>query len=130
MTVIAVSPLLATFHQLSERHAVCEHGELVESEHGLSTIDERAVANVEVARRAVGDAPVSDIRSDSGPVLHGHRHCSVGTLAKSSVAVLPCTAFITELSEVDAGEPHPSDFTCVRTILLSAPKTSPPRVAS
>ena len=128
MTVLAVSPLLAMFHQISARHAVCEHGELVESGHGAFSGDLAGIA--QMAGRDAESMPASDIRPASDTVLHGHSHCSLGTLAKNNVGILPCSQVVTALSEVALGAPHHCEFAYVQTILLSAPKTSPPSVVS
>jgi hypothetical protein len=130
MTVIAVSPLLAMFHRISAGHAVCEHGELVESGHGGVSANNGAVAKSAWARRAADSTPPSDIRPDSEPALHGHSHCSVGTLAKNSVSLLPGAQVVARLAEVAAGGARHCEFAYIRTILLTAPKTSPPHVAS
>jgi len=129
MTVLALSPLLAMFHQISSHHAVCEHGELVESGHGAFSPDDWRVGNAPVGRDA-DSAPASDARADSAAVRHGHSHCSVGTLAKNNIGVLPGVRIVTALSEIAVEELHPCGLAYRRPLLFSAPKTSPPRVAS
>ena len=128
MAVLAVTPLLTIFHQISSRHAVCEHGELVESGHNALSPGE--VGGFKADRTAGETAPQTSIRPESDAASHGHSHCSVGTLAKNNVGLLPCTAVVTALSEVAVGSLHHSEFAYLRTILLSAPKTSPPDAAS
>ena len=126
IALLAVTPLLTIFHQISVRHAVCEHGELVESGHnGVSRIELGALPAGAAARDAQAAAK-TDIRPESDSASHGHSHCSVGTLAKNNVGVLPCTDVVTVMCEVALGSLHHSEFAYVRTILLSAPKTSPP----
>jgi hypothetical protein len=129
MTVLAVTPLLAIFHQLSTRHAVCEHGELIESGHG----EVGPVDGLGMSARTTRDtqtAPTSDIRPASDSALHGHSHCSLGTLARNSAALPPCAKVITGLSQVAASVLYDGEVAYVRTILLNAPKTSPPDVVS
>jgi ABC-type glutathione transport system ATPase component len=130
MTVLAVSPLLAIFHQISARHAVCEHGELVESGDSGFSAEARADLDAQTAARDRQSAPASEIRPDSDVALHSHSHCSVGTLAKHNVGLLSCTQVVAALSEVRVGAPHPGEFAYVHNILFSAPKTSPPHAAS
>ena len=128
MVVLAVTPLLTIFHQISARHAVCEHGELVESGHAGFSANELGMRSG--AARDIQGAPKTAIRPESDSASHGHSHCSVGTLAKNNVGLLPCTEVVAGLSEVAVGTAHRCEFAYVRTILLSAPKTSPPRAAS
>ena len=130
MTVLAVSPLFAIFHQISTRHAVCEHGELVESGDGEFSTEARVESDAETVARDRRSAPPSEIRADSDVALHGHSHCSLGTLAKHNVGVLSCTKVVAALSEIRVVAPHHREFAYVGTILLSAPKTSPPHAAS
>ena len=130
MTVLAVSPLLAIVHQISARHAVCEHGELVESDHAAIAGQAAGSFGAEMTRSDAESAPASGVRPDSEGVRHGHSHCSVGTLAKNSVSLLPATQVVTVLAEAAAsGAPH-CEFPHVRTVLLAAPKTSPPPLAA
>ena len=129
VAVLAVTPLLAIFHQVAARHAVCEHGELVESGDNRLSANDPAQVDADWAR-GQQTTPTRDFHPDSDSTLHGHTHCSVGTLAKSNVAVLPCTEVITVMCEVALGSLHHSEFAYVRTILLSAPKTSPPHAVS
>jgi hypothetical protein len=128
MTVLAVTPLLVIFHQISSPHAVCEHGELVESG-DIRLADDRGDLDGNMAARDAKGASTSLVRPDSDAPT-SHSHCSVGTLAKHSAALLPCTQVVAALSEVAAHGLHPCEFAYLRTILLSAPKTSPPHVAS
>jgi hypothetical protein len=127
ISLLAVTPLLAIFHQISARHAVCEHGELVESGHnGISPI-EFGVLKAEPAAPDTSTAPRTGIRAESEATAHGHSHCSVGTLAKNNVGVLPCDDGVRVMCEIALSNPHRAEFAYLRTILLSAPKTSPPR---
>ena len=126
MTVLAVSPLLAIFHQISARHAVCEHGQLVESDHSGIPVSNSLAGN-ESARGDAEDAPTSDVRPDSDADRHAHSHCSVGTLAKNSAGLLAATRVVTVLSDGVAGDARPSAFSYARPVLFAAPKTSPPR---
>jgi hypothetical protein len=130
MTVLAASPLLAIFHQISSRHAVCEHGELVESGHSGISTDGWASASGEWARGASDGAPESNIRPASDGVIHGHSHCSLGTLVRNNVGLVACAEVITAPLESVIVSEHGGEIALVRAILLAAPKTSPPRVAS
>jgi hypothetical protein len=127
MTVLAVTPLLALFHQISAPHSVCEHGELVESSDSHFS-SEDWVGVVDPAANQGQTAPASEIRPDSDSALHGHSHCSVGTLAKNSVALLLVTQVVTAMREASIGGQHDAAFPYLQTILFNAPKTSPPRV--
>jgi hypothetical protein len=129
ISVLALTPLLTIFHQISARHAVCEHGELVESGHNGPATGEFGAATP----GAAGDTqtvPTTGIRAESDAVSHAHDHCSVGTLAKNTVGLLPSTEVVTALSEVAVGNSGHCEFAYIRTVLLSAPKTSPPYAAS
>ena len=130
MTALAVMPLCAIFHQISAPHAVCEHGELVES--GDNRVAAKDLGGVDLALAAgeAATAPTSAIDVESAATVHGHSHCSVGTLARSSIGLLPPPLVLSALSEVAVGDLHYGEFVYVRTILLAAPKTSPPHAAS
>jgi len=129
MTVLAVSPLLAMFHQISARHAVCEHGQLVESDHVGIALSTGGSTGIEMTRTDAETAPATDVRPDSESGRHGHNHCSVGTLAKNSVVLLPSTQIVSVLGELAAPLAHHGELPHVRTVLLAAPKTSPPGIA-
>jgi hypothetical protein len=129
MAVLAVTPLLAIFHLISSPHAVCEHGELVETG-DIRLSGDPAGLDADMAARDAKGAATSLIRSDSDGDRASHSHCSVGTLAKHSAGLLPCTHVVAALSEVAAHGIHHREFAYLRTILFSAPKTSPPHVAS
>jgi hypothetical protein len=128
IAVLAVTPLLTIFHQISARHAVCEHGELVESGHAGFSANELGLRGA--ASRDSRGASKAVIRPESDSPSHGHSHCSVGTLARNNVGLLPSNEVVTALSEVAVGNLHHCEFAYLRTILHSAPKTSPPRAAS
>jgi hypothetical protein len=130
ISVLAVTPLLTIFHQISARHAVCEHGELVESGHNGPATGEFGAGMPGAPARDAQTLPTTGIRAESDAISHGHNHCSVGTLAKNNVALLPSTEVVTALSEVAVGNSGHCEFAYVRTILLSAPKTSPPHASS
>ena len=129
ISLLALTPLLTIFHQISVRHAVCEHGELVESGHnGFSPI---AIGGLETgAARDTPTAQKTGVRPEPDSASHGHSHCSVGTLAKNSVGVLPCDDGVRVMCELALSSPHRGEFAYARTILLSAPKTSPPHASS
>jgi hypothetical protein len=130
MTVLAASPLLAIFHQISSRHAVCEHGELVESGHSGISTDRWAGVSGEWARGASDGVPEPMVRPASDAVTHGHSHCSLGTLARSNVGLVACAEVVTAALESVIDGEHRGEIAFIRTVLLTAPKTSPPRVAS
>src|SRR5687768_10779113 len=81
MTVLAVTPLSAIFHQISAPHAVCEHGELVESgDNHVGLAGGLTDANARWAASEAESGRTSRIGTDSNVARHGHSHCSVGTL--------------------------------------------------
>ena len=114
---------IATMHGFMEKW----NGELVESGHSGWSAGNGGL-NAERATRET--ATNTDIRPESDSASHGHDHCSVGTLAKNSVGLAPCTEVVTVMSEVALGGLDDCQFAYSRTILLSAPKTSPPHAAS
>jgi hypothetical protein len=123
---LAVAPLLAIFHQASVRHAVCEHGDLIES-------DSRATHDDSVASRAGVDAALGAVArflADEAPAAHGHTHCSVGTLAKSAARVVAPAAALEALADDVLAVPLHGEVAYLRPVLPNAPKTSPPMVAS
>jgi hypothetical protein len=123
VAVFAIAPLLAIFHRVSVRHAVCEHGELVESDHpGFSIAEKRERRGADALR----EDPSPTLRADSESESHGHRHCSVGTLARKGVSKLACTDVIAMLAPVAAWQPLHREFAVAGAILSNAPKTSPP----
>jgi hypothetical protein len=129
ISLFAVTPLLTIFHQISARHAVCEHGELVESgHHGIPPIQFDGSPR-EPGAADTSTAPRTGIRPESDAASHSHTHCSLGTLAKNHVTVLPCDDGVRVMCEIALSNPHRAEFAYLRTILLSAPKTSPPHAA-
>jgi hypothetical protein len=120
VTVLAIAPLLAIFHQASVRHAVCEHGDLIESAHHAEGASEAA---------ATGDASaVRGFQPASAPAVHGHDHCSVGTLAKAGTGIVAPAAAVRASSESVVVETVRREVAYTRPVLPSAPKTSPPNV--
>jgi hypothetical protein len=127
VTVLAVAPLLAIFHHASTRHAVCEHGALIEPDH--ADLHGRGSSAADAHRSATDDASSDDataFRADSTPELHGHAHCTVGTLARAGARVLAPTSFVTSSLSLVLPELGESALPRVRRILPIAPKTSPP----
>ena len=121
VTVLAIAPLLAILHQISARHAVCEHGQLVESGHENFDFTRLGA----VADPAGGEANTTvDAESDSAE--HGHRHCSLGTLARAGAGECPRAELIAELLPGGTWSPVDRDFAVAVTTLSNAPKTSPP----
>jgi hypothetical protein len=127
VTVLAVAPLLAIFHQASTRHAVCEHGALIEPDHAAAHSPESS--GVGDNRSASDDARADGataFRADSTPVVHGHAHCMVGTLARAGTGVISPTSFVASSLSLLVSAPRPRALRGVRPILSIAPKTSPP----
>ncbi len=122
--VVAWAPLLGTLHQALVRHVVCEHGDLIEP-------DERAqhhaphASTVTALHRADVDSRPS-VAPGTAPSLHAHSHCSVGTLARSAATVAAGSPAGALLERARAVSLAARDATAVRSILSSAPKTSPP----
>jgi hypothetical protein len=119
VTVLAIAPLLAIFHQASVRHAVCEHGDLIESAHHAEAASERSAAD-EAGAGSAGFQP------DSAPAVHGHNHCSVGTLAKAGAGIVAPAAGVRAASESFVVPVVRREVAYARPVLPSAPKTSPP----
>ena len=121
VTVRAIAPVLAILHQISARHAVCEHGQLVESGHENFDIARLGA----VADPAAGETNATvDAESDSAE--HGHRHCSLGTLARAGAGECPRAELIAELSPCGTWAPVDREFAVDDATLSNAPKTSPP----
>ena len=118
VTVLAIAPLLALLHQASVRHAVCEHGDVIET----GAVHE-AAAPAPAERTAL-----DSFQADPEPVAHDHAHCSVGTLAKSGTGVIAPAAFAGALSEAAPLDLVHVEVVHPRSVLPSAPKTSPPLV--
>jgi hypothetical protein len=118
VALLAIAPLLASFHRASVRHALCEHGDFIEPE-------QAGHRDLSAADRVLSPSALA-LQADSTATLHGHTHCSVGILARSAVGFVPragvvaCPLLVAPPEGVD----HP--FTYVRRILPIAPKTSPP----
>jgi hypothetical protein len=127
VAVVAVAPLLGVFHRASVRHAVCEHGDLIEPEQGSGHSEARG----QVEGAASIDAPLAALAGIDGrapAALHDHAHCPVGTLARAGVAVTAPASALVSLLEVTLSEaPRPDVPFAPRAILSAAPKTSPPR---
>jgi hypothetical protein len=128
VTVLAVAPLLSIFHHASTRHTVCEHGDLIEPDHSDGHGPESIATGT---RRAASDDArfngATAIRADSMLAIHGHAHCTVGTLARAGTGVIPPTSLVTSSQSVALPELGERALPRVRSILSSAPKTSPPR---
>ncbi len=122
LAVLVVAPLLGIFHRAWVRHAVCEHGDLIEPE--------RASAS-----RADADDSDSDlsaavaVRRDASATVHGHSHCAAGILAKSGVGVVAPAPVGTFVVWTRLVAPPPAQGGHARAVLASAPKTSPPASA-
>lgn len=118
VALLAIAPLLASFHLASVRHAVCEHGDFIEPE-------PVAHRDLSASDRVLSPGALA-LQADSTVTLHGHAHCSVGILARSAgglvarAGVVACPLLVAPPEGVD----HP--FAYVRRILPIAPKTSPP----
>jgi ABC-type glutathione transport system ATPase component len=130
MTVLAVTPLLSIFHQVSARHTVCEHGELVESGHGEVALTPLDGAETAATSRDAQNTSRPGVRAESDAANHGHDHCSVGTLARNNVALPRCPDAGTVSPEIVQDCDDGREVAYVPSILVSAPKTSPPPTAS
>jgi hypothetical protein len=124
--VLAVAPLLAIFHRASVRHAVCEHGDLIESVERRDRTEGRG----DDARSAESDpvtAGHASFQEDfASSLAHGHSHCSVSTLAKSGAGFIAPAPVIGALGESFITESAHREIAYLRRVLVSAPKTSPP----
>jgi len=126
VAVVAVAPLLGVFHRASVRHAVCEHGDLIEPEHASGHSEARGQVEVAASIAALS-ATVAGIEGRAPAALHDHAHCPVGTLARAGVGVTAPASALVSLLEVTMSEAPRADVPFApRAILSSAPKTSPP----
>jgi hypothetical protein len=118
VTVLAVAPLLASIHQASTRHAVCEHGALIETGHAHAprVLDQ-------------GSTETSEVQADPG-ALHDHVHCTVATLAKASATVVPPVGMVTAALETARVQSYDVEPRSERAVLENAPKTSPPETSA
>jgi hypothetical protein len=132
VAVVALAPLLGTFHRASVGHAVCEHGDLIEPAHGLGHASQ--AAGIRFDEPGPGDAASNrglQLREDSSSASHDHAHCQVGTLAKAGVGMLSSTSLFARLLRAGAPAFHGSgDISLHRCVLASAPKTSPPSLSA
>jgi hypothetical protein len=127
VTVLAVAPLLAILHRASVRHAVCEHGDLIEPAHG----SEQAPPDARAASSDVDELHLASgarWRGDEAPAFHSHDHCPVATLARAGTAVAASTSIVVSVARGSQRELSEADGSTVRGVLANAPKTSPPRV--
>jgi hypothetical protein len=127
VTVLAVAPLLATLHRASVRHAICEHGDLIEPDPGSLRPETSSAAVEAVASRGLGTSGFSRLRGDSAPIVHTHDHCPVATLAKAGVGVGASRSFTVALLHASASNLPCGESPPARPVLSNAPKTSPPR---
>jgi hypothetical protein len=118
VTVLAIAPLLAILHQASVRHAVCEHGDVIET----------GAAHEAAAPVPTEGTSLDSFQADSEPATHDHAHCSVGTLAKSGAGVIAPASVAGALAEVVVLDLVRVEVVRPRPVLASAPKTSPPLV--
>jgi len=124
--VVVLAPFLGTLHQALVRHVVCEHGDLIEP-------DERgahATPATELTYQADAHGGPAVASGTSGPSNHGHSHCTVGTLARSVAALAQSSPAGALLAEGRAVSLAARDANPVRSVLSSAPKTSPPAMSS
>jgi hypothetical protein len=122
IVVVAWAPFLGTLHQAFVRHVVCEHGDLIETDDGT-----KPPAHAD-ERRSLDDdlGAVSTVNPSSGSAVHGHNHCSVGTLARSVATISTTQARGILVAEGRPVSLAARDAEPVRSVLTSAPKTSPP----
>jgi hypothetical protein len=120
--IVACAPLLGTIHQALVRHVVCEHGDLIEP-------DDRAPhADHAVAALHGAESSRTSVTAGNGPASHEHSHCSVGTLAKNVATVATSSAACALLDEDRPVSLAARDANPARSVLSTAPKTSPPQV--
>jgi hypothetical protein len=124
IVIVAWAPLLGTLHRAFVRHVVCEHGDLIEP-------DERGAHPVHPSPAATFAQPAGDnadaaVTRGGGRSVHGHDHCTVGTLARSVAPLATSSPAGALLAEGRAVSLAARDANPVRSILSSAPKTSPP----
>jgi hypothetical protein len=122
--VVAWAPLLGTLHQALVRHVVCEHGDLIEP-------DEQGHHEALIlTTRDSSDSSSASIESGAGASSHDHTHCSMGTVGRS-VATLSTRSMVGALLAEDRPVSLAArDANPVRSVLSSAPKTSPPAIVA
>jgi hypothetical protein len=114
------SPLLAILHQGWVRHAVCEHGDLIELDHS------RAESTLEPAG-APSDSNSAALDVESSASVHSHNHCSVSALAKSGgLGVISRSCDVLHVVWSSAYDLPIGDVVAAGSVLVNAPKTSPP----
>jgi hypothetical protein len=125
VVIVAWAPLLGTLHQALVRHVVCEHGDLIEPDERAPHAD-RAL-DVSSIHHGSESSNVS-VSAAEGLASHEHSHCSVGTLARNVATVATSNATCALLAEDRPVSLAARDANPVRSVLSSAPKTSPPAV--
>jgi hypothetical protein len=122
--IVAWAPLLGAIHQAQVRHVVCEHGDLIEpDERGAHVSNHAPVV-------ASNDGSRPSVSAGLGSVSHEHSHCSVGTLARNVATLDTSNSAGALLAEDRPVSLAARDADPVRSVLSSAPKTSPPGAAS
>ncbi|HEY0190479.1 MAG TPA: hypothetical protein VGC42_05110 [Kofleriaceae bacterium] len=117
--VFVASSLAGVVHEAQIQHVRCaEHGELVE--------------RPAIARSATSVAPVTQLAArDAAPASALHDHCALASTARASSIdlrpprVAPAALAISELPDALPARPVHAGG----ALLLTAPKTSPPRAA-
>jgi hypothetical protein len=122
--VVAWAPLLGTLHQAFVRHVLCEHGDLIEPDGRGPRPAHHAPETMAPHPWGVSGGP--SVAAGTGPSLHAHSHCSVGTLARSVATVATSSVAGALVAEGRAVSLAARDANPVRSVLSSAPKTSPP----
>jgi len=125
IVVVALAPFLGTLHQALVRHVVCEHGDLIEPDERGAHAAHAAPAAALTYQADVHRGPVA-ASGTGNPSNHGHSHCTVGTLARSVASLATSSPAGALLAEGRAVSLAARDANPVRSILSSAPKTSPP----
>jgi hypothetical protein len=117
--VVAAAPMLGTLHRAFVRHAVCEHGDLIELPDEQQA--QRGSSQFEAGGRA------TRIGQASGTSVHQHDHCLVSALGRSAAGA-PAHGTIFQRLTAQKSRIGPSEGVsrCALSILSLAPKTSPP----
>jgi hypothetical protein len=117
--VVALAPLLGVLHRMFVPHLVCEHGDLIELQ-GERLGQSAAPSLDDHGERSRG------VRQATGAAMHGHDHCSLAALARAGSMPTREPPPLLTLSTGAASRGFIDQQALYRSILLLAPKTSPP----
>jgi hypothetical protein len=115
--IVAVAPALASLHRALVPHLICEHGDLIEVAAEQPSPESSSFEQGQRTPR---------ITSNSAGEVHRHDHCLLAALGRAVSAAPRNRAVFLLRSVSQVLRTHSAEPPFQHSILLFAPKTSPP----